>query len=708
MHDPITRLNAALDGRYQIERELGEGGMATVYLADDLRHRRKVAVKVLRSELSAAVGADRFLREIETTAGLRHPHILPLYDSGEEEGVLFYVMPFIEGPSLRGRLDGEKQLPLDEALGIACAVADALSYAHGRGVIHRDIKPENILLENGQAVVADFGIANAVSASGRDNLTRTGTVLGTPLYMSPEQSQGESVDARSDLYSLACVAYEMLAGTPPFTGPTAFVVLARHSLDPVPALRTTRPAVPGPVAEAIERALAKTPADRFATVGEWREAIGRPAAGGPDAAAVESGTTLHDARATTDFGVPIDVSLGVAPSDRPSIAILPFTSLGSDADQEFIVDGIRFGIQATLVQLSGMFLVNASTLNAYRGKDVSAALVGAELGVRYILEGAAQQSGQRIRVTVQLTDVEARRTIWAERYDRLLEDVFELQDEISREVISSLNVKLLHSELARGWFGKLTSPDAREFCYRGMSYLYEFTKEENAQAREMFLELSRVQPDSVMGSSYIAVTHWLDASHGWSENPGRSAVEAETWAKKAVEYEDNNGLGHVVLGHLLLLDRQHERALAICSEGVDLRKSCPLAHGLLGVILNYCGDPGAAIQEVREALRLERVYPVWLLSVLAAAYRDDGNVELSILAARESLRLDPRKTDALAVLCSDYQFAGNHERAEGVADDIMTLDPKFCLSAYAESQPYADTTSLARVTHALRDAGLPA
>jgi predicted ATPase/tRNA A-37 threonylcarbamoyl transferase component Bud32 len=273
MTAPDPRLAAALADRYRLERELGAGGMATVYLADDLKHQRKVAVKVLRPELAAAVGADRFLREITTTASLRHPHILPLFDSGEGAGFLYYVMPLVEGESLRDRLDRESQLPLDDALRIADEVADALHYAHGRGVIHRDIKPENILLENGHAVVADFGIAQAVRGSGDDKLTMTGMSLGTPHYMSPEQASGEAVDARADLYALGCLLYEMLAGVPPFTGPNAMAIMMRHLMDPVPRLTTVRPNVAEHVTGAIERALAKVPGDRFPSIKEWRAAL---------------------------------------------------------------------------------------------------------------------------------------------------------------------------------------------------------------------------------------------------------------------------------------------------------------------------------------------------------------------------------------------------------------------------------------------------
>ena len=285
--------------------------------------------------------------------------------------------------------------------------------------------------------------------------------------------------------------------------------------------------------------------------------------------------------------------------------------------------------------------------------------------------------------------------------------MFKLQDEITGEVISSLNVKLVQGELARGWFGKLESPEAREYYYRGASYLYEGTKEDNAAARQMFEELYRVQPDSVMGPSNISFTHWLDAFQGWTDPSERSAEQAGRWAEKAMKYEDNNGIGHAVFGHLRLLSHEYDEALAICSEGVKLRESCPLAHGLLGLVLNYCGDAGAAIREVRAALQLERVYPVWLLTVLAAAYRDSGDVELSISAVRESLRLDPGERDALLVLCSDYQLAGEHEQAKRVSDDIIDRDPPFRLSTYAESQPYKNAASLESVMQALRDAGLP-
>src|SRR5512138_2755054 len=264
----------AIGDRYRIERELGAGGMATVYLAHDLRHDRDVAIKVLEPELAAALGADRFLAEIRTTARLQHPHILPLLDSGDADGGLYYVMPFVSGETLRSRLARERQLPVDEAVRIAREVADALSHAHAGGVVHRDIKPENILLQDGHARVADFGIALAIEQAGGTRLTQTGLSLGTPQYMAPEQAMGErTIDARADIYSLGCVLYEMLTGEPPFTGPTAQAIVARVITDTPRPVSLQRRSVPAHVEAAVERALEKLPADRFSTATEFAAAL---------------------------------------------------------------------------------------------------------------------------------------------------------------------------------------------------------------------------------------------------------------------------------------------------------------------------------------------------------------------------------------------------------------------------------------------------
>jgi serine/threonine-protein kinase len=277
MSDVVARLNAALEGRYAIERQLGEGGMATVYLADDLKHERKVALKVLKPELAAVVGAERFLAEIKTTANLQHPHILPLFDSGEADSFLFYVMPYVEGETLQGRIDREKQLPVDEAVRIATAVANALDHAHRNEVIHRDIKPANILLQDGEPMVADFGMALAVGAAGGHRLTETGLSMGTPFYMSPEQATGDQiVGDQSDVYALACVLYEMLVGEPPYTGTTAQAVLGKIIQGAPVSATSIRGSIPANVDAAMVRALEKLPADRFTGAQDFAKALADP------------------------------------------------------------------------------------------------------------------------------------------------------------------------------------------------------------------------------------------------------------------------------------------------------------------------------------------------------------------------------------------------------------------------------------------------
>ena len=276
MSDTISRLNGALQGRYRVERELGSGGMATVYLARDERHNRHVALKVLKPALAAVVGAERFLAEIETTANLQHPHVLPLHDSGDADGFLFYVMPYVEGESLRSRLDRERQLPVDEAVGIAKTLAEALDFAHRRGVIHRDIKPANILLQDGKPVVADFGIALALSSAGGHRLTETGLSMGTPHYMSPEQATGEGVGPSADVWALGCVLYEMLVGEPPYTGSTPQAILGRIITGEAPSARAERRSVPPGVEAAIRKALEKLPADRFTGADAFAKALANP------------------------------------------------------------------------------------------------------------------------------------------------------------------------------------------------------------------------------------------------------------------------------------------------------------------------------------------------------------------------------------------------------------------------------------------------
>jgi serine/threonine-protein kinase len=422
--EPFAELNTALADRYIIDQELGRGGMALVYLARDVKHERFVALKTLRPEIALALGRERFLREIKLAARLQHPNILPVYDSGDAGGILYYVMPFVEGESLRDRLEREPQLPLDDALQIAKEVAEALAYAHEHDVVHRDIKPENIMLSGGHAIVTDFGIARAVSAAGGDKLTQTGLAIGTPAYMPPEQASGSGqVDRRSDIYSLACVLYETLAGQPPFTGPTAQAIMARHSLDAVPRLKIVRDAIPDELEVVIERALEKVPADRYQSSGEFAKAIAA-ASGGRVSRVTAARPRRRQMRpsiiaatvlavALVGFGgwlafgrggrTPITTSGGL---DARRVAVLYFTDLSRDSSLGHVAAGLTEGLIAELQKVRALAVVSANGVAPFRGTPdvIPRDSIARALRAGTLVDGSVEPVGDRIRATVRLVD----------------------------------------------------------------------------------------------------------------------------------------------------------------------------------------------------------------------------------------------------------------------------------------------------------------
>ena len=418
--DPFAELNAALAGHYIVDRELGRGGMSLVYLARDVKHERFVALKTLRPEIAVALGHERFLREIKLAARLQHPNILPVYDSGEAAGRLFYVMPFVEGESLRDRLVREPQLPLDDALQIAREVADALTYAHVHDVVHRDIKPENIMLSGGHAVVTDFGIARAINMAGGESLTQTGLAIGTPAYMPPEQVVGSKhVDGRADLYSLACVLYETLAGQPPFTGPNAQAVMARHSLDAVPRLKVVRGAIPDDLEKAIERALEKVPADRYQTPAEFSQALTKASTGrisrvtaarrGVPAwrrpgALIAMGVVALAIAAWLLLGRRRAPALATTSMDVRRVAVLYFQDLSPDTSLGVLADGLTEGLIDQLSQVRTLDVISRNGVIPYRRSELPRDSIARALGAGTIVEGSVEPVRDRVRVTIRLVD----------------------------------------------------------------------------------------------------------------------------------------------------------------------------------------------------------------------------------------------------------------------------------------------------------------
>ena len=561
MHEPLA---AALADRYRIERRedgslalLGRGGTATVYLAHDLRHDRLVALKVVHSELAATVGTERFLREIRFIARLSHPHILPLFDSGEAAGLLYYVMPYLRDQSLRQRLQQSGRLPVATAVQVACQVGLALDYAHRHGLIHRDIKPENILFEDDQAVVADFGIATGTESADSDRLTVHGLAVGTPAYMSPEQAGGGSeIDGRSDIYSLGCVLYEMLGGSPPFTGPTPQSVMAKQVVAQLPPLRERRSDVPEPINRALSMALAKEPADRFATAADFTAALEGarlvPASAG---AGRRRGAALvgMGAVAATALLFALGVSdRGADAPETPRIAILPFENLGSPEDGYFS-DGITEEITNRLAMIRRLGVISRTSAEQYRNTTKSIKDVGRELGVDYVLEGSVrwEKTGgsSRVRVTPQLIRVSDDRHLWAGRYDETIEEVFEVQSKIAEQVASALDLALQppdHDAMAAKPTENLRAYD---FYLRGNDFLNSPGDPDGlGSAVEMYTKATELDPTFALAFARLARAHiW---HFHLSERTGERLTKARQAADSAVRLAPDLSEAHLALGQI--------------------------------------------------------------------------------------------------------------------------------------------------------------
>jgi adenylate cyclase len=391
---------------------------------------------------------------------------------------------------------------------------------------------------------------------------------------------------------------------------------------------------------------------------------------------------------------------------RPSIAVMPFDNLSDSSGQDHMADGLRLDIQAALVKASGLFLIAPNTVARYRNTGISAEDAGRQMGVRFVLEGAVRRSGQSMRVSLELTDVVARRIVWAEQYDRALNDGFSVQDEITAEVLKALDVKLASGEK---WLlhSSLKSLESLELFYRGLSRFYAGTKEDNAVARDMFEQVAHVQPESSVGPAYLSFAHWVDAFRGWTDAKDDSLRQAARWAEEAIRHTHSNGLAHIVQASIHLLNCHHEEALTSCYKAVELRPNCPTANSYLANVLHYCGRSPEAITKLKEAIRITPVYPAWYMSLLASAYRESGQLGSSIDAARHGIRLNPTDIEPRLVLCADYVLTGQVQQARREAQSILDVTPKFSTSAYIAEQPYKENRTMQRLAQNLREAGLP-
>ena len=576
------RLSEALAGRYTIERELGQGGMATVYLARDLKHDRDVAIKVLKPDLSQTLGAERFLREIQLAAKLSHPHILPLFDSGNADGALYYVMPRVAGISLRDRLDNAKQLPVDEAVRIASEVAGALDYAHRNGVVHRDIKPENIMLQDGHALVADFGIGKALSAVEGDAFTQVGMSVGTPAYMSPEQAVGEAVDGRSDLYSLGCVLYEMLVGEPPFTGPSVQAVIAKRFVQTPADVTALRDGIRRPVARALQKALARTPIDRYDTAAEFVIAMQEA-----EAAPIAARSAIPER----------------------SIAVLPFTNMSTDPENEYFADGITDELLTALSQIGDLTVAGRSSSFSFKGHKHELRYVAEQLKVRTVLEGQVRRSGKRVRVTAQLTDAGDGYQLWSEKYDREIEDVFALQDEIAAAIAGKLKTTLTLGTAARAQRAT-HSIEAYEWYLKGRAMLARRGKSllEGVACMESALALD---PEYGLAWAGIAEAHVILGYYGLI-TPELARARAVPAAEKAVQFAPDVGDAQCALGITLLMFDYEDRprAARAFERGMALG---PAAQGATWFYQFYiagaCGRIQAGVEEMRGVIARDELSP---------------------------------------------------------------------------------------------------
>jgi serine/threonine-protein kinase len=654
--------------------------MAHVYRAHDLKHGRAVALKVLRPELAYAVGSDRFIREISTTANLRHPHILPLYDSGEVEGALYYVMPLIDGETLRARIDREGQLPIDESLRIAREVADALGYAHERGIAHRDIKPENILLERGHAVVADFGIARAVAATGVDRLTETGLAVGTPLYMSPEQASGDSnIDGRSDLYSLGCVLYEMLAGKPPFTGSSAVAITKQHLITDPPAVTSTRADVPASVSGAIRSVLAKDPADRPYPASRFADALTSQESAERERAHRPPRTWTPSRVAGAIIGVMVVAGGAWFASTRGAtraasidrIAVLPMENQTGDSAQAFFADGMTREVIGVLTD-AGIRVLGYRAVVPYRNSNKPVRDIAKELGVDAIVSGAIQRAGDVVSLSAELINAETDENLWSRTFERPATDVVTLQRNVAAEIAKGIRAKLTPDQQQRLAAARSVNPRA---------YAQYLLAQEAAALRTadgFHRSVAYLRRSLTIDSTYapawatlaITATYALIYQTTPRDSAYRLAISA---ADRAIALDDAQGDAYFARGVARIHNEWDFPGGYADLEAAQSRPSSSLGLGLLGWVLWETHDFERMINGSSQLVELEPNVSQWYSDRAWGLWALQKNPE-ALAAAREGAAKDSsfyEVFDVMSLILADLgDFAAAdsaHERAVKVA-----------------------------------------
>ncbi len=639
------QLFVALSERYRVSHVLGTGGMATVYLAHDVKHGRDVALKVLHDDLSATLGRDRFLREIQFTARLSHPHVLPLYDSGEAAGSLYYVMPVVHGESLRDRLDRERQLPITDAVCIVAAAAQALAHAHEQGIVHRDVKPENILLQDDHVFVADFGIGKAISDIGDDAMTRTGMSVGTPAYLSPEQAAGESVDGRSDQYALACVLYETLVGEPPFTGPNVQAVVAKRFVQTPADVTALRESVPRNVARALQRAIARAPIDRFPTLSAFADAL----------------------LVTED-------SASSRASDPParSIAVLPFVNLSADRENEYLGDGIAEDITNALAGIDGLHVAARASAFSFKHKHAEPREIGEHLRVAMILEGSIRRSGSRIRITAQLVAVNDAYQLWSERYDRELVDVFAVQDEIAAAIAKRLRLTFAASATSPASTAEV---EAYELLVRGRALTAQRGRSilDAITALEQALERTPDDPDvhSTLGNA------WRVREQYGLGTRAECHLQAYAHLNQALALDPNHAEAMGYLASLIITKedlRRRDEGIALFDRALALNPRLSELRGNSGAWVNAMANTGrddlAAAQQVERSIADDPLNPICstiYTIVMGIVGRTNDAVE-------EGIRACTREPGAFAphyALAWAHTWARNTEQGIAFTQDAM-------------------------------------